>query len=455
MNRFTVSFFVRTSIKDKDKKVKIKARISAGRGISQIADTKLLIKAADWKPEKPDNSDRKRLSGKAGFRGNVAENEDINSTLEKLKIHIDELMKEQLKKGDLPSDFLSVAIDKYYNPDKYEEKPVTLFSFIEDYIRKAEHRINPKTGKTISYKMIREYERTYFYLKEFSKEKESELNFNDIDLEFYDEFIRFMQSRETPVNKKKDVKQKVKLQKLAINTIGKKIQTLKIFLNDATERGFNTNLKYKSHKFVSVSEEAEHIYLNEQDLDKLYQHDFSDNERLERVRDLFIIGAWTGLRFSDLSALTAKNIHDGRFHVKQKKTGNPVIIPLHPNVKAILQKYGGKLPPVISNQKFNDYLREAAKAAKINSEVHKGITRGGKRISKKYEKHELISTHTARRSFATNLYKADFPSISIMAITGHRTESAFLKYIKVTPEEHAKKLENFWIERAEHLKIAR
>jgi integrase len=63
-------------------------------------------------------------------------------------------------------------------------------------------------------------------------------------------------------------------------------------------------------------------------------------------------------------------------------------------------------------------------------------------------KWKMVTTHTARRSFATNLYKQDFPSLGIMAITGHKTEASFLKYIKVTPREHAEKLKQFWQDRA-------
>ena len=62
----------------------------------------------------------------------------------------------------------------------------------------------------------------------------------------------------------------------------------------------------------------------------------------------------------------------------------------------------------------------------------------------KYKKWEVVSSHTARRTFATNLYKSGFPSISIMQITGHKTEAAFLKYIKVNKHEHAKLLAEHW-----------
>jgi len=91
----------------------------------------------------------------------------------------------------------------------------------------------------------------------------------------------------------------------------------------------------------------------------------------------------------------------------------------------------------------------------ISDPVHKSITKGGKKITKKYKKHELVTAHTGRRSFATNLYKQGFPALSIMQITGHKSEESFLKYIKVTPREHAEKLKDFWRERGDHLKVAK
>ena len=122
-------------------------------------------------------------------------------------------------------------------------------------------------------------------------------------------------------------------------------------------------------------------------------------------------------------------------------------------VDKILEKYNGELPVSISNQKFNQYIKEVCKHAGLNSMVSKSITKGGIPRSKNYKKWELVSSHTARRSFATNLYNSGFPTISIMAVTGHKTEKAFLLYIRVTPEEHAKKLREHWQKNA-RLRIA-
>ena len=98
-------------------------------------------------------------------------------------------------------------------------------------------------------------------------------------------------------------------------------------------------------------------------------------------------------------------------------------------------------------------MKEVCKIAEINDRVLKSITKGGKKQTTMHEKWELVSSHTARRSFATNLYNSGFPAVSIMQITGHRTESAFLKYIKVSKEEHAKMLMTHWQKNGNLLKV--
>ena len=132
--------------------------------------------------------------------------------------------------------------------------------------------------------------------------------------------------------------------------------------------------------------------------------------------------------------------------MQQRKTNNYVTIPLHPVFREIWERWGG-IPPVISNQKFNNYVKLVCKAARIRERVLKSITKGGRKTTTAYEKWQLVSSHTGRRSFATNLYKSGFPSISIMKITGHKTEAAFLKYIKVSPDDHARMLARHWEKR--------
>jgi integrase len=210
----------------------------------------------------------------------------------------------------------------------------------------------------------------------------------------------------------------------------------------ANDKGFTENKGHRHKKFKKIEETTETIYLTDTELLTLYALDLSNNARLDRVRDLFIIGCYTGLRFSDLSQLTPdKFTEDGtRLRIKTIKTGEIVVIPLHWTIKEILRKYNGEPPRLISNQKMNEYLKELTELAKINERITITKTKGGLNFDKTFKKWELCTVHTARRSFATNMYLAEVPTISIMKITGHRTERAFMKYIKVSQEQNADKL---------------
>jgi hypothetical protein len=455
----TIRFFTRTITKDKNTLVPIYIRLKHGRKIDIVCKSDIYIKPENWSNETQQARQRadifKFKTGKSESSGR----KKFNDRIDKLRSFIETNL-EGVNQSDLISklnnkdpenrkvrnkalqEWLKVLIDKYWHPEKYEEN---LFTYIQNFIDNSDQRKNIKTGRPVCYKMQREYEVTFDYLKKYAEKIGKKIDFKDINMDFYNGFTQYLQDEE--LNEDGTIKKK----KLSVNTIGKKIQTLKIFLNSAKENSKNNFDLYKSKNFATISEVAETIYLNEDELTKIYNKDFSKNPGMDRVRDLFLIGCWTGCRFSDIEQITPDSISGGFIHIKQYKTGTKVIIPLYPVVTAILNKYNGKLPKAISNQKFNETLKDIARLSEINERTHKAITRGGINVSKVYEKWQLCSTHTARRSFSTNLYLQDFPSLSIMAITGHKTEKAFLKYIKVTPDEHARKLQDHWNKR--HLKV--
>ena len=426
----TIKFFTKTKRKASELAT-LYCRVRHGKLVDQTEKSGILLS--------PDHFNN--TTGNIRFKADFKDKDQVNDKLDSLKDHLKTEIKQIADQSTLPKDWLKIAIDRFYNPDNYKPKVHNLFTFIQDFIDKAPLKTVPKTGRPVCYKQIREYERTFHYLKEFAKDKKRQLDFKDITLDFYHDFMVYLQSEKTVTRKNGKT---IKEPGLALNTIGKKVQTLKIFLNAATDEGVNENRQYKSHRFTAVKEESESIYLTEQEIESIYKLDLSNDKSLERVRDLFIIGCWTGLRYSDWNQVQSKDIIDGFLELKQSKTGGAVVIPIHSTVEAIIDKYNGDLPPVISNQKFNQALKKIAEQSEINEKVHKGITKGGQRISKSYYKHELVSTHTARRSFATNLYKAGISTLMIMAITGHKTETAFLKYIKVTNREHAEKLQSIW-----------
>lgn len=309
----------------------------------------------------------------------------------------------------------------------------TLFGFIERFIEEAKTRVNEKTGKPFSSGIKKGYNQTLNVLKDFQQKKRKRIDFDTIDLNFYNEFTEYMATEK----------------KYAINNIGKHIKTLKTFLNDATERGYNSNFAFKMKKFKTFNVPVENIYLNETELDELLKLDLTDEPRYDKVRDLFLVGCWTGLRFSDFSNIKPENIDGDFIEITTQKTAEPVVIPIHSTVKKIMRKYKGQyensLPPAISSQKMNDYLKEIGKKLDtLKIPVSTSNTKGGLYVTTTKPKHDLITTHTARRSFASNLYIEGFPTATIMKITGHKTERAFMKYIKITPKENAKVLQLHW-----------
>ena len=169
---------------------------------------------------------------------------------------------------------------------------------------------------------------------------------------------------------------------------------------------------------------------------------------MEETRDLFIIGCWTGLRQSDLNhlekALFDIDSKEPTITIVTEKTAEKIQLPMHSYIKELYIKYNGKFPKMCYKSRFNEHLRELGRLAKIDDEVIIKENQGGKVKSVRYKKYQLIKSHTARRSFATNLYLKGAPTISIMKLTGHTTEENFMKYIKVTREENAELMRKFF-----------
>lgn len=341
------------------------------------------------------------------------------------------------KEYPLPDELKALSIQVIKNggvlPGK-EKATTDLFVYIDRLIDDS------KTGKRVKAKgvkyavgTIRHYSSAYGVLKRFAARKgQTSFKFNDITLDFYFELKDFA----------------YKIEKLTDNYFGTVVKFLKTCMSEAQDEQLHDNDQYKGKRFVKVSVDVDNVYLTGEQLDKLYNKDFSKNSRLEKARDLFLVGCWTGLRFSDFTNIQAKNITDEFIEIKTQKTGETVMIPIHPTVKAIMARYQGKtlnsLPPAISNVKLNEYIKDVAKEAGFTQVVQLDKAKAGVSYAMGKPLHELITTHTARRAFASNMFKMGIPTIVIMAVTGHKTEKAFLKYIKVTPKEKAELMREIW-----------
>ncbi len=319
-------------------------------------------------------------------------------------------------------------IDIYFGKIEEEiEEVFTFYSFTKKFIEQSKIRVNDTTGKKLSYRTLNDYDRLVNFLKDFEIKHKYEISFNSINLEFYYSFKSYLENLD-----------------FSTNTVGKYIKILKVFMNAATEEGLNTNLSYKNKRFVKPVAETQHIYLNVSELDSIIKLDLSKNPYMDNARDLFIIGAYTGLRVSDFNGLTKENIkaYKGKrfFNIIVQKTGKYLPIPLHPEVEKVLKKNNGNPPQKMKSQDINDELTNIGRKAKINEIVTVKTIKGGVEKTEMKPKFRLIKSHTARRSFCTNAYLAGMSTLDIMAISGHVSEKTFLNYIKITADERAVKI---------------
>lgn len=175
------------------------------------------------------------------------------------------------------------------------------------------------------------------------------------------------------------------------------------------------------------------IYLSEEDINKIYSLKLSGKE--EVVRDLFVLQCWTGQRFSDIQSLNKgiiKHTSNGQvLEIVQTKKTHRVTIPLFPITTEILRKYNFNLPTTAKNTTLS-YLKKIGLKAGLTEEHIVTEDRGGKVTNSIKQRWELIGTHTARRSYISNMLKRGYDSHLLMKITGHTTEEAFKRYVKVS-----------------------
>lgn len=223
------------------------------------------------------------------------------------------------------------------------------------------------------------------------------------------------------------------------STINKQVQLVKQILTFAENN--NINIQRNTFNYRLKKESTITHALNEHELDLIFNlKDLSKG--LNNSKKLFLIACTTGLRISDLKRINNLRIIDGFIHLTTQKTKQNIIVPINPKVEAFISE----VKP-ITEQVFNRNIKRICKLAGINEMVDGYIrSKGNKRILGNYPKYMLISSHTGRRSFCTNLY-GKLPTMVIMAITGHTTERSFLTYIKKPQRDFAEQLKEYYLEK--------
>jgi integrase len=277
------------------------------------------------------------------------------------------------------------------------------------------------------------------HLKSFEVHRKQTITFDSFDMMFYEEFVRFLTYDIIQMRKKEVVKG------LKLNSIGKTIKHLKFFLKDRMQKKIIPFFDLSAYKVME--EEVDAVYLSWGEISLINKLDLSQNQNLEKYRDLFVLGCLTGFRFSDYTNIKPEEVRNDMLYVKQAKTLATVVVPLRKEAKEILiDKYNMQMPQV-SNPNFNYYIKEVARLAGINEMVKITHKRGNKIIDEIRSKYDWIMSHTCRRSFCTNEFLDGTPVQLIMAISGHKTEKAFRRYIKADQIQKAFMIKKLWDQR--------
>lgn len=229
-----------------------------------------------------------------------------------------------------------------------------------------------------------------------------------------------------------------------LSTLRTRIKRLSAVLKRAFEKGYTENRSYMQDEFSVKVPPSFHTVLTEPEIKILYEHDFSGSPRLERVRDLFVLGCHSSLRFVDITRIESGHIDQSTgtlsillnkgSRVDKYKTVN---FPIFGYAGEILSKYKNDIKSIaISNQNTNDYLKELFKVVPYFSE--KIITRERPTnegvVFETINFAEKVAFHDSRRSFCTNRYIEGWDLLEIWQYTGHTDESVFKTYFKPTFE---------------------
>jgi|GEM_PF-14139 site-specific recombinase XerD len=390
---FNVLFYIKRNEPKKDGRVVIMVRITIN-GIRSQFSSKLLVQPEQW------DSKNERV------KGLVAEARNQNRLLENIRsslnVHYNKFM----------------SIDGHVTPERLrniflglEEQEQTITSFFDKY----NDQYKLKVGTTSTHKTYTRYLLTRERLVEFMKQRYnlSDMPINEMTVSFIDEFYLYIRNN-TECNH---------------NSALKFLQRFRTILYFAKNNGLSFNDPFGSFRFRY--DKVNRGYLDQDELDILYTKKFP-SARLSQVRDIFIFSCYTGLAYVDVFELTEDKIRkafDGHLWImtKRQKTDVNTNVRLLDIPLAILEKYkgkqkNGKVLPVISNQKINDYLEEIA-----------DICGNGKKIT----------FHVARHTFASTVALGnDVPMESIQSMLGHADIKTTQIYAHVIDRKLSRDMDN-------------
>lgn len=350
---------------------------------------------------------------------------EINSALNEMESKIlelyDKVLNEYNRKPE-PKELKNLFELEYFEkkPQFSKRKRIPLLDVFDEYEQRMISENKSSSGE--KYRLAKKI------LLEYSREKGYDLQFESLTNEFRNSFINFLRLDK----------------KYAETTIHRKLKFIKTILLYAidckyvAESDFKMNLK----KFGVPDVQPDKIALTQNELKEIEDLDLSNNPRLDKIRDRFLIGCYTGLRFSDFIRLNKHHIVDDKYiEIRQEKTKEIVTQPFWDNVKQIFEKYDYELPKPISESNFNIYIKEVCglcDSLKKEQEVREYDMGKAKSVYK--PRFELITSHTARRTFVTIKSELGLELEDISTATGHKNIKTLMGYMKLDAKQKADRL---------------
>ncbi len=282
-------------------------------------------------------------------------------------------------------------------------KTLTYSDYFEIYIQQK------KQSEAIKKRSTQAYTTIHTAIIAMQKKAKKTFYLKDFDNAFFMDFIAYLRTE-------KDISD---------NTLQRKLGFFKSFLNWCIVSGYQVNMDFK--KVRVKTRETSHVSLTEEELEILTKVELS--ERLDYYRDLFLIGVYSGQRYSDYSRFNKKYIEGDNIKIRAKKTGQFSYIPLSRKLKTILDKYDWKLR-TIASQKFNIAVQDICKIAGFDETIQVDKFYGSKKVSKDVPKWKMIASHTARRTFITLSLNKGVPEYLIMQVTGIKSLKTLQGYIR-------------------------
>ncbi len=282
-------------------------------------------------------------------------------------------------------------------------------------------------GPEISPLTIKYYNTQKKRLKEFEGRIKYKISFESIDLVFYDKYKAYLLDLRNPRRESK--------RGLLNDTIAKEFSAVKSFMQWSLERQYHSNTTFQSKQFSAKRKgKQDQVTLTKAEFESVYELDLSQNLKLEKVRDLFCFAVFTGQRWSDIIAYDKKQLQGNTWVFYSQKTKDFMKIPLigySARALTILEKYNYILPK-ISQQRFNDYIKEVGGKAGIKTKITIKRESGSRTITKSGPKYRFISSHVARKTCVTLMLERGYPIAIIRKITGHKDIETLMRYENVS-----------------------